>query len=83
MKLPPGPSQPAAMQTIAWWSRPISFMERCRARYGKRFTIRLLSTPPFVMLSDPDEVKTLFTAPPEVLPVRARASSSPWSGRTP
>ena len=42
-------------------------MERCRARYGKRFTIRLLSTPPFVMLSDPDEVKALFTAPPEVL----------------
>src|SRR5205823_3714380 len=46
---------------------PISFMERCRTRYGKRFTIRLLSTPPFVMLSDPDDVKALFTAPPEVL----------------
>ena len=55
------------MQTIAWWSRPVSFLERCRTRYGKRFTIRLLSTPPFVMLSDPDDVKALFTAPPEVL----------------
>jgi cytochrome P450 len=42
-------------------------MERCRARYGKRFTIRLLQTPPFVMLSDPDDVKQLFTAPPNVL----------------
>jgi cytochrome P450 len=67
MRLPPGPRQPSIVQTIAWWSRPISFLERCRARYGKRFTIRLLGTPPFVMLSDPDEVKTLFTAPPEVL----------------
>jgi cytochrome P450 len=55
------------MQTIGWWSRPISFLERCRARYGKRFTIRLLGTPPFVMVSDPDEIKAVFTAPPEVL----------------
>jgi cytochrome P450 len=67
MRLPPGPRQPAAMQTFGWWARPISFLERCRARYGKRFTIRLVSTPPFVMLSDPDELKQLFTAPPEVL----------------
>jgi cytochrome P450 len=67
MRLPPGPRQPSAIQTVGWWSRPIAFLERCRARYGKRFTIRLLSTPPFVMLSDPDELKELFTAPPEVL----------------
>jgi cytochrome P450 len=67
LRLPPGPRQPAAIQTLGWWSRPQSFMERCRARYGKRFTIRLLSTPPFVMLSDPGDVKELFTAPPDVL----------------
>jgi cytochrome P450 len=67
MRLPPGPSQPSVLQTIGWWVRPVAFVERCRERYGKRFTIRLLSTPPFVMLSDPDEVKEIFTAPPEVL----------------
>jgi cytochrome P450 len=66
-KLPPGPRQPKAWQTMAWWARPVSFLERCRDQYGKRFTIRLLATPPFVMLSDPDEVKEVFTAPPEVL----------------
>jgi cytochrome P450 len=66
-KLPPGPRQPSVVQTVGWWNRPIAFLERCRARYGKRFTIRLLGTPPFVMLSDPDEVKQLFTAPPDVL----------------
>jgi cytochrome P450 len=55
------------MQTVGWWARSIPFLERCRARYGKRFTIRLLSTPPFVMLSDPDQLKELFKAPPEVL----------------
>jgi cytochrome P450 len=42
-------------------------MESCRARYGKRFTIRLLQSPPFVYLSDPDEIKEIFTAPPDVL----------------
>jgi cytochrome P450 len=45
----------------------VPFVERCRARYGKRFTLRLLQTPPWVHLTDPDELKELFTAPPDVL----------------
>jgi cytochrome P450 len=45
----------------------VAFMERARARYGKRFTVRLLATPPFVMLSEPDQLKELFAAPPDVL----------------
>src|SRR2546423_1794483 len=66
-QLPPGPRAPRAVQTLGWWTRPHAFLERCRARYGKRFTIRLLGTPPFVMLSEPDELKQLFTAAPDVL----------------
>src|SRR5688572_19564763 len=66
-KLPPGPRAPRAVQTLAWWTRSIPLFERCRARYGKRFTLRLLQTPPFVHLSDPAEVKEVFTAPPDVL----------------
>src|SRR6266568_1724026 len=65
--LPPGPRMPAVLQTIGWWSRPTAFLERCRARYGRRFTIRLLGQSPFVVLSDPDEIKVLFQAPPDVL----------------
>ncbi len=65
--LPPGPSLPPAMQLVGFWTRPLAFLERCRARYGRRFTIRLPFTPPFVMLTDPDEVKQVFTAPPDVL----------------
>ena len=64
---PPGPQWPTSVQTLAWWSRPLPFFERARARYGKRFTIRLLDTPPMVNLSDPAEVKEVFTAAPEVL----------------
>jgi cytochrome P450 len=65
--LPPGPGLPSAVQTVGWWTRLIPFLERARSRFGRRFTVRLLGTPPFVLLTDPDEVKELFTAPPDVL----------------
>src|SRR4051812_41339671 len=65
--LPPGPRVPSLIQTTGWWSRPSAYMERCRRRYGQRFTIRLMLAPPFVMLSDPDEIKEVFQAPPDVL----------------
>jgi cytochrome P450 len=55
------------MQMIGSWSRPTAFLERCRARYGRRFTIRSLGLPPFVVISDPDDIKAIFQAPPEVL----------------
>jgi cytochrome P450 len=58
---------PSALQTIGWWSRPTAFVERCRARYGDRFTIRLLGQSPFVIVSDPEQIKQIFQAPPEVL----------------
>jgi cytochrome P450 len=66
-ELPPGPRMPAALQTLGTWSRPTAFLERARARYGPRFTIRVLGQPPFVMLSDPEEIKQLFLAAPDVV----------------
>ncbi|MHB8233413.1 MAG: cytochrome P450 [Solirubrobacteraceae bacterium] len=66
-QLPPGPRAPSILQSIGWWSRPTAYLERCRARYGGRFTIRLIGQSPFVIISDPDEIKQIFTAPPEVL----------------
>src|SRR6476659_1552401 len=65
--LPPGPSYPSAIQGIGLWTRPFAFLRQCRERYGKRFTVRLPLAPPFVMLTDPAEVKEVFTAPPDVL----------------
>ena len=67
MDLPPGPALPRTLQTIGWWSRTVPFLERCRARYGTRFTVRLLQSPPFVYHSEPDHIREIFTAPPEVL----------------
>ena len=66
-KLPPGPRLPRTLQTVAWWNRTVPFLERCRERYGKRFTMRLLQAPPFIHHSEPDHLREIFTAPPEVL----------------
>jgi hypothetical protein len=55
------------MQGVAHWSRPLAFLERCRQRYGKRFTVRLPSVPPWIFHSDPEHVKQIYTAAPDVL----------------
>jgi cytochrome P450 len=65
--LPPGPTTPAAIQMMATWKRPVASLERLRRRYGKRMTVQLPFQPPFVMLSDPTDIKELFTAPPDVV----------------
>ncbi|MHB8241076.1 MAG: cytochrome P450 [Solirubrobacteraceae bacterium] len=68
-KLPPGPRMPTVLQSVGFWSRPTAFLERCRSRYGYRtpFTVRLAGQPPLVMISDPEHIKELFQAPPDVL----------------
>ncbi len=66
-QLPPGPKVPVAMQILATWKRPAASLHRLRSRYGKRITVQLPFQPPFVILSDPDDIKQLFTAPPDVI----------------
>jgi cytochrome P450 family 135 len=65
--LPPGPRLPVFVQTAAWVARPWDFMDRCAARYGDTFTLRLAGERPWVMVSHPDAVKQVFTGPPELL----------------
>ncbi|WP_445148245.1 cytochrome P450 [Baekduia sp. Peel2402] len=63
--LPPGPRMPRAMQTIGWLSRPFQFVERARANYGDTFTMHI-ARDTFVVLSDPADVKQVFTGDPSV-----------------
>ena len=58
--LPPGMPVPATFLTYAYWRSPFSYMERCQARYGKRFTHKMTSFPRLVFLSDPAEVKAML-----------------------
>lgn len=65
--LPPGPSEPVAVQTLRWLTRPVPFLESARRRYGAPFTMRLAGNVPFVVLTDPEHVKEFFGVAPDVL----------------
>ncbi len=67
MTLPPGPPYPRAVQTLGWVKRPMPFMERCRERYGDAFTLRIAHECTWVLLSDPEAVKQVFTGDPRLL----------------
>lgn len=66
-QLPPGPKVPVSLQTLATWTRPTAGLLRARGRFGKRFSVRVLGQPPFVILSEPEDIKQVFQAPPDVL----------------
>jgi cytochrome P450 len=62
--LPPGPSEPRLAQMMQWISRPMAFATRQRDRYGDAFTANI-DPRPWVMLGDPEDVRTVFTAGPQ------------------
>ena len=82
--LPPGPREPAALQTVEWIARPTAFLRRCRARHGDPFTVRVAwADAPMVLVSDPEAIRRVFAAGPEAL--HGGASSTvlePFAGPT-
>jgi cytochrome P450 len=61
MSLPPGPSISMREQSARWSSEPLPFLEECRDRYGDTFTLRLRHLGTWVLLSDPEDVKRVFS----------------------
>src|SRR5215211_1759187 len=64
--LPPGPRSPGVAQTLLWMYRPISFMERCRRRYGSVFSLRLGPGRNTVVIADPDAARRVVRGDPQV-----------------
>jgi cytochrome P450 family 135 len=62
--LPPGPPAPRLAQMAEWITRPVAFASRHRDRYGEAFTVNI-EPRQWVMLGDPADVRTVFTAGPE------------------
>lgn len=60
--LPPGPRSPRLLQSRRWSRDPLPFLEECRARHGATFTLRLRHLGTWVLLSDPEDVKRVFSA---------------------
>ncbi len=64
--LPPGPRMPRALQTAIWSRKAQWFLEQSRARFGPMFTIRIAYEGDWVVLTDPELVKQVFTGDPRV-----------------
>jgi cytochrome P450 family 135 len=65
--LPPGPPLPRTVQAAIWALRPLAMMDRAAERYGEIFTLRIRRGRPWVLLSNPQHVKQVFTTDTNVL----------------
>jgi cytochrome P450 family 135 len=64
--LPPGPRMPRALQTAIWSRQAQWFLEQSRARFGPVFSLKIAYEGDWVMVSDPELVKQVFTGDPRV-----------------
>jgi cytochrome P450 len=73
--LPPGPRLSPVALTLVWSFAPTWVMDQCVRRLGDTFTLTFApSGRKLVMVSDPEAVKAVFTAPPDVAPSAAGVS---------
>ncbi len=73
--LPRGPRLSPLALTLIWSLAPGWVMDQCVRRIGDSFTLTFFpSGRKLVILSDPEAVKALFTAPPDVAPSAAGVS---------
>jgi cytochrome P450 len=57
---------PAALQTAIWSRRAQWLMSQCAARFGETFTLRIFHEGTWVVVSNPEHVKQVFTGDPHV-----------------
>jgi cytochrome P450 len=57
---------PMPLQTAIWFRRAQWMMAQCAARFGETFTLRIFHEGTWVMLSNPEHVKQVFTGDPRV-----------------
>ena len=82
MPLPPGCTQPMAVQTARWMARPTTFLRECHDRFGDDFSVNMAIFGKAVFVSDPENIKAVFTASPEALgPGTGNAMLMPLLGR--
>jgi cytochrome P450 len=66
---------------LRWLRQPYEFLDRCAARYGETFTMRMPGFPPLVVFSGPDAIKDILTGSPDDLVAgEANATHKPFVG---
>jgi cytochrome P450 len=64
--LPPGPRMPRALQTAIWSRQAQWYLSQSRARFGPMFTIKIAYEGDWVVITDPELVKQVFTGDPRI-----------------
>jgi len=64
--LPPGPRIGRVPQTAIWSRKAQWLLEQGRARFGRMFTLKIAYEGDWVVISDPELVKQVFTGDPRV-----------------
>jgi cytochrome P450 len=64
--LPPAPRMKRPLQTLIWSRRAQWMLEQCRARLGPMFTLNIAYEGTWVIVTDPEDVKRIFTGDPRV-----------------
>ncbi len=58
---------PSAVQTVLWFRRAQWLLETCQARFGDMFTLKIANEGTWVMTSNPEAIKQVFTGDPRLL----------------
>jgi cytochrome P450 len=58
---------PRAAQTVMWFRRAQWMLETCQARFGDTFTLKIANEGTWVMTSNTDAIKQVFTGDPRLL----------------
>lgn len=77
--LPPGPRMSSPLQALGWSLRPLAFLERCNRSFGRTFTLNVRRGKPWVVLTEPEDVKRVFTADANAITASA-VEASPTLG---
>lgn len=62
----PGPKSPRAIHALRFFREPFGYFASLRKLYGDTFRVHIADEKPWVVLSDPDHIKQVFTGSPEV-----------------
>src|SRR5260370_5575900 len=80
--LPPGPREPALIQTLRYLRDPVGFLRAARNRYGEPFTVRLIGLGTGAVITEPSSIRKLVTGSPETTHAgEANAPIAPYMGR--
>ena len=63
MSLPAGPKIIPYLHSLKWRGRFLEFLDYCAQNYGDTFTFQIVGSRPFVVVSHPQAIKEIFTAP--------------------